>query len=173
MIAETYPNKCTVPPNRPTQRYFVYPLVMVGGEVNDVYDAFHLRDEFDTGAVLNVGGRPEQYLFATVYGVRILEVPLVDDGNGFALSDVRRALSFAKLQQGRVLYVHCHIGVSRSPAIAYGVLRWVYELNTTDALLALDGSGGEFGMSYLHYAEKHRTYLNSVERAISGQSPFG
>ncbi len=169
MLVETYANLYTDPPGRQTRRYTVHPEVMVGGEVNGNQDCYQLQRKYNVYGFLNVSGSTDRYWRGTGDdGLEICEVPLLDDGNGFDRDAVREAVSFAMHCRGEgVLYVHCHIGVSRSPAIAYGVLRWVYGMSRTDALLALDGSGGEFGHSYEHYAPKHAVYLASVDRALA------
>lgn len=166
-LVETYANAHTSPPGHQTFRYTVHPEVMVGGELNDREDLEHLMEDHRVSAVLNVGGRSEAAYFRGMHE-RLAEVPLVDDGGAFEPEAVRRVLSHAMVmrREGRVLYVHCHIGVSRSPAIAYGVLRWVYGMGRAEALWALDSSGGAFGGSYLGYAPKHAVYIESVERAL-------
>lgn len=61
-----------------------------------------------------------------------------------------------------------HPRVSRSPAFAYGILRWALDMSVQDALAGLNSSGAEYGPDYLGYAPKHRTYIDAVETALSG-----
>lgn len=137
---------------------------MVGGNINDGADLAHLRGKYGIRSVVNLDARSEAHLQVPA----LCECPVVDDGRPFAPHFVRQAVSFAKLQVGiGPLYVHCHIGVSRSPAFAYGILRWAFEMNPDAALTAINMGGGEFGPSW-ESVSKHRVYMESVERAIFG-----
>lgn len=166
-----YHNVFTDPPNRPCLRHWVHPRVLVGGNVNDLDDWLGLTVNHDVGTNINLDGRSE-YHFIPLDKPYLLEVPVADDGNPFSRATVRDVVSFARsrLQQAgsHALYVHCHIGVSRSPAFAYGILRWALDMSVQDALAGLNSSGAEYGPDYLGYAPKHRTYIDAVETALSG-----
>lgn len=168
-LAEVYLNRFTDPQHRPTRRYWVHPLILVGGNINDWPDFYHLEHDLEITSVLNVDGRSERELLGE--GVELFEVPLVDDGNPFSILNVRKAIGWAinQLDEG-VIYVHCHIGVSRSPAIAYGILRWRYQLTRSDALAMINAGGGEFGNTY-ESVPKHLVYLDAVDAALSCSLP--
>ncbi len=128
-----------------------------------------LTIDHGVGAVVNVDGRSEAHL--PIDSHYLFEAPTADDGNPFSRAAVRDAVSFARsrLKVGvRALYVHCHIGVSRSPAFAYGILRWALDMSPEQALAGLNSSGAEYGTDYLGYAPKHRVYLDAVEAALAG-----
>jgi len=57
------------------------------------------------------------------------------------------------------------MGVSRSPAFAYAVLRWVFDMGEAEALQAVRTGGGELGESY-GTGPRQRAYLDSVESAL-------
>ncbi len=164
MHPHVYHNVHTSPPNRPCLRHWVHPSILVGGNLNDLQDWQDLQVAFGIKSVVNLDARSESHL-----GIPALcESPVLDDGNPFSQASVRHVLSFARVQVGiGPLYVHCHIGVSRSPAFAYGIMRWALDMSAADALKGLDSSGGEYG-DYLSYHPKHRVYIEAVERAISG-----
>jgi len=160
-----YHNEHTNPAGRQCVRHWVHDKVLVGGNINDQADWDSLYLTYGMRSVINLDARSEAHL-----GIPALcEVPVRDDGNPFDRASVRHALSFARVQIGiGPLYVHCHIGVSRSPAFAYGILRWALDMSIKDALDAINSSGGEYGSDYRRAFPKHLTYIDAVERAISG-----
>jgi hypothetical protein len=177
-----YQNRFTDPPGRLCRRHWAHPRVLVGGNLNDRLDWEQLT-RLGIWSVLNLDGRSEEHLRLP----SLCEVPVADDGNPFSRAAVRRALSYARVQletplpavrpgpgpysnlpASQSIYVHCHIGVSRSPAFAYGILRWALDMSPEDAMAGLNSSGAEYGSDYLGYHPKHRTYIDAVESAISG-----
>ncbi len=164
-MAFIYQNVFTSPPSRPCIRHWVHPKVLVGGNLNGVVDWEDLRAVHGIQTNINLDHRSEAHL-----GMRYLcEAPVADDGNPFPQASVRHVLSFARIQAGLGgLYVHCHIGVSRSPAFAYGILRWAFDMSPDQALAGVNSSGGEYGGDYLGYHPKHRVYIDAVETAIRG-----
>lgn len=164
MQPHLYQNVHTHPPDRPCVRHWVHPSILVGGNLNHSRDWEDLRAVYGIMSVVNLDARSEAHL-----GIPALcECPVEDNGNPFSQAAVRHVLSFARVQVGiGPLYVHCHIGVSRSPAFAYGIMRWALDMSREDALKGLNSSGGEYG-DYLAYHPKHRVYIDAVERAISG-----
>ncbi len=137
---------------------------MVGGNINDEADWLDLKTRHGIVAVVNADARSDSHLSIPA----LCEVPVEDNGQAFSPGLVRHAVAFARLHVGiGPLYVHCHIGVSRSPAFAYGILRWALDLSREQALAGLDSSGGEYGGSYLGAHEKHRVYVDAVEAALT------
>jgi len=144
-------------------RHWVFPTVLVGGNVNDEADWNDLRDRLGVRSVVNVDARSEAHLPISA----LCEIPVDDNGQPFPRDAVRHIVSFAKLHVGLgAVYVHCHIGVSRSPAFAYGILRWVYGLSRADAVACLNASDAEYGSNYLAIP-KHVVYLDAVDAALS------
>lgn len=160
-LAETYINRLANP-HRLCHRYWVHDSILVGGNVVDEYDWKHLRDDFGVASVLNLdhisdGGKGI---------IRLSECPFEDNGKPIHKGLIRHAVSFAKMVIGfGPMYIHCHLGVSRSPALAYGVLRWVYELSPKDALHAIRTSGSEWGASYGEHPVQ-KAYLESIDAAF-------
>lgn len=160
-----YRNAFTVPPDRPCVRHWVHQRVLVGGNLNDREDWMNLMVHHEIVSNINLDARSDAHI-----GMRYLcESPVPDDGNPFPRAAVRHVLSFARVQAGiGGLYVHCHIGVSRSPAFAYGILRWAFDMSPEEAMAGINSGGAEYGSDYLGYHPKHRTYIDAVESAISG-----
>lgn len=165
MRPHLYQNAFTSPPNRDCVRHWVHQRVLVGGNVNDQADWMNLVFRHDIISNINLDARSESHLDIR----HLCEAPVQDDGNPFPRAAVRHVLSFARMQVGiGAVYVHCHIGVSRSPAFAYGILRWALDMSPEQALAGINSSGAEYGSDYLGYHPKHRTYIDAVESAISG-----
>jgi hypothetical protein len=162
-MSEIYLNAHTHPPMRPCVRHWVHPTILVGGNLNDDADYADLSGRLGIRSVINLDARSEAGLSIPA----LCEVPVDDNGQPFPTGAVRHAVSFAKLRVGiGAIYVHCHIGVSRSPAFAYGILRWVYEMSRAEAVACLNSSGGEYGSDYLS-VPKHGVYLDAVDAVLS------
>lgn len=161
-VAETYLNRYGYPDPVATLRYWVHPGVLVGGNVNDEADWRHLRDDLGIRSVLNVdhntdAGKGIPYLS---------ECPVPDNGTPLPRGLVRHAVSFARYVHGfGPIYVHCHVGISRSPAFAYAVLRWVHDHGPDQAIEAVRSSGTLLGYSYGN-DPRQRAYLDAVEAAF-------
>lgn len=174
-LAEIYTNSAyPYQPDIKVQRWWVNPNLMVGGSIVDAADYQHLAKDFGVHSVLNV---ETEHSDIGKEIDRLCECQVPDNHQAFPLDIVRVAVSFAKMMQGKPLYVHCQMGGSRSPAFAYAILRWVYGLNPTDALNAVragkewqrkDASGNLLGGSGMMYGEHpaHQAYLQSVEAAL-------
>jgi len=161
-VAEQYLNTYAQPSGRICLRWWVHPSVMVGGNVLDRADWKHLHDTYGIRSVLNV-----DHISDVGKGIGFLsECPVPDDGTRLPRGLVRHAVSFARMHAGMGrIYVHCHAGVSRSPAFAYAVLRWAFDMGPDEALRAIRAGGGELGESY-GVNPKQRAYLDSVESAL-------
>jgi hypothetical protein len=146
------------------QRYWVHPQVLVGGSINDEEDWQHLHRDFFIQSVLNL----ETEHSDEGKGIaRLSECRFPDVGEPVPRGLVRQAVSFAKLAAGfGPLYVHCQMGGSRSPAMAYAVLRWVHEMTPQEAFDAVRASRDWApGLPYgdHHY---HKSYLASIDEAL-------
>lgn len=165
-LAEIYANAFTYPRGRACRRYWVAPGILVGGNINDPDDWRHLREALGITAVINLDHRSESWI-----GIRhLLEHGVEDDGKGFTREDFEKVVSFARerLEEGPI-YVHCHIGVSRSPTFAYAILRAVKGMPPAEALAAIDGAESEWESGWSS-VPKHRTYVTSVESALADPS---
>lgn len=165
-LAQVYQNRFTSPPNRDCSRYWVHPHILVGGNINDQSDFEHLTELLGVTAVVNVDHNSDIPVIQNWFNFRLYEYPVHDDGTGFHWDAVRGVVGFAYqwVKKGPI-YVHCHIGYSRSPAFAYGILRWCFNETIEKSLEALNTAGAEFGTDYASIP-KHRTYLASIERAL-------
>ncbi len=161
-LAEVYLNRIANPPCH-HRRYWVHPSILVGGNVVDEIDWKHLSAKYGITSVLNVDHTSD-----VGKGVLMLsECPVPDDGTPFPRGLVRHAVAFAKMTLGLgPIYVHCHAGISRSPAFAYAIMRWVLEMSPQAAIEAVRAGGGEQNETY-GLMPKQRGYINSVELALS------
>jgi hypothetical protein len=162
-LATEYLNVRGTPP-RVCRRWWAHPSVLVGGNVLSAEDWASLRDGLGVRSVLNV-----DHLSSEGLGIeRLCQAPVPDDGTPLPAGLVRHAVSFARLWIGLgPVYVHCHLGVSRSPAFAYAVMRWALDMGPDAALEAVRSGGGELGRSYGEHP-RQRAYLDSVEAALRG-----
>jgi len=160
-VAEQYVNTYARP-HRLCLRWWAHPSVMIGGNVLHEADWKHLRDVYGIRSVLNV-----DHISDAGKGIPLLsECPVPDDGSPIPKGLVRHAVSFARMYLGMgKMYVHCHLGVSRSPAFAYAVLRWVFNMGKEEALRAVQTGGGELGENY-GTDPRQRAYIDSVESAL-------
>jgi hypothetical protein len=156
------------PANHLTQRWTCHDNIIIGGRINDADDWFHLRDALAIASVINMDNDSDD----SGKGIPMLcQVPFIDNGSHISEDLIRNAVSFAQLHfnRGRI-YVHCALGNSRSPSIAYAILRFVYRYSVEDALSAIrlgkgsllsNAIGGEYGTR-----EQQQNYLVSVEKAL-------
>jgi CheY-like chemotaxis protein len=159
-IAETYVN--TVCINTPTAtRYWVMPNIMVGGSVTSKEDWEHLQKAYNMGAVINV----ETEHSDVGKGIdKLLEIQVPDNGTPFPFDVVKKAVLFSKNNMDKNIYVHCQMGASRSPAFAYAVLRYCYNMTPQQALEKINESYPSHNYGYHGY---HQTYIGSIEQALA------
>lgn len=162
MLIEQYINKYGAFQPCHCLRYFVHPLIMVGGNINDAADWEHLQKDFKLASVINVDGISD----AGKNIALLSELAVPDNGDPFPKGIVRHAVSFAKLTHSfGGIYVHCHLGISRSPAFAYAIMRWVFEMSKDEALAAIRAGGGFQGEIYA-MQPKQAGYIISIEEAL-------
>lgn len=148
-------------------RWSVAPLILIGGSIMDAADWKHLQQDLNVGAVINV----ETEHSDLGKGIRdgwLCEARVPDDGTPFPLSAVTKVLTFAKKfhrgsETGR-LYVHCQMGSSRSPAFAYGILRYCYQMTPAGALQAIRDGGNKGTYGEHPY---HTNYLRAIEEGLA------
>lgn len=167
-FAEAYVNRCYE--NHEASRWWAHPLILVGGSICDLADFAHLRDAFGVDAVISVetehvddGKIPP--------GVPAFRFPFPDDGTPPSF-EIWKAISeawdrlgpdFWMLQlRGGHVYVHCQQGGSRSPAVAYFLMRTKLNHDAEGALASIR----EYKTDYGHHPF-HASYLASAEAAIA------
>ncbi len=161
-LAEVYLNRLARPHTH-HRRYWVHPSILVGGNVVDAEDWLHLSKDFGIRSVLNV----DHYSDMGKGILMLSESPVPDDGTPLPRGIIRHAVSFAKMTVGLgPIYVHCHAGISRSPAFAYAIMRWVFDMAPAAAIEAIRAGGGEQNETY-GMLPKQRSYIESVELALS------
>lgn len=110
------------------QRWWVDVDILVGGSILDQADLDHLRNDFGVRTVLSL----DDYEIAGVDTAKLRDhwLPTHDDGRpkpaAWWYQGVEIGMKFfSEVQAGTpgVLYIHCGMGQSRSPAMAYAILR--------------------------------------------------
>jgi protein-tyrosine phosphatase len=115
----------------------ILPNLFVGSYPRSTEDIDRLKRDFGVTAVLNVQTKEDMaywgvnwYRLEPYYqeaGIAVQRVPVRD----FDPDDLRRQLPKCVealdelLTQGHTVYVHCNMGVNRSPSIAIAYLHWV------------------------------------------------
>jgi len=129
-ILEHYTNKLYLPPGQPLgarmTRYQVNQNIIVGGSIVDVDDAEHLARDYGVTHVLSVESeRDDAGKLAPFKSAARFAFP--DNGHPPPPECVLMCIGFlntAMLSTPRpIIYVHCQAGGSRSPSIAYALLR--------------------------------------------------
>lgn len=144
MIAERYANKLyPYDPSVIVARWWAHPRILVGGSIIDEADWKHLRDDYGIAGVLNVETEHDDS------GKKIpvlCQAQFADDGKpdpkvlytGLKFARGFLAVDPLKLDApGMKLYVHCQMGGSRSPAVAYMILRDVFRMTPGAAVQAI------------------------------------
>lgn len=166
IYVEQYRN--TVLHDKPiVHRYWVTPNILVGGNITSQDDYNHLVADYGITGVVNLE-YPEQSHGLEIPDTAELHVP--DNGDPFPKHYVKTAVDYAKARKGKPIYVHCAMGMSRSPHFAYAILRGCYDMSPDDALLtvkkALPSSTHHWGFG-LHTDK----YIPSIENALKPDRP--
>jgi hypothetical protein len=160
-IAEYYTNTVS-PTNIVLPRYWLNSNILIGGNIIDQSDWEHLQKDFGIKAVINVDPRPNDGIQID----NILHCGVNDDGNSFPKETILSALKFAAQTEGPI-YIHCHLGMSRSPHFAYAILRANYKMSQEEALAkvksALPSERHLWGFN-----QHTNSYIKSIETAILG-----
>lgn len=162
--AEAYENPFTSPPGHTVLRWFVpeYPL-MIGGNIRDAADLAHLQNDFGITHVLDVeAGRGAT---CDHEPARYRKIEFVDNGMPMSAQLLREACEFARdaLNDGGKLYCHCHMGASRSPAIAYAILRSVYGLSHEEGLITINRAFPHGEGYHWSYHPAQQAYVGAVD----------
>ena len=161
--AESYVNQFAQPPVAILRWFVPGYRIMIGGNIQDEADLAHIKRDFGITHVIDV----ESGRGATCPhdDGRYLKIEFVDNGMPMAEPLLREACSFAKaaLESNGTVYIHCHMGASRSPAIAYAVLRSVYGLSHEDGLIAIN-RGFPHGEGYhWSYHPAQQAYVGAID----------
>jgi CheY-like chemotaxis protein len=160
-IAELYSN--TLCRNFFSHRWWADPKILVGGSILNQSDWLHLQNTYNIQSVINVESEHSDF----GKGIKNLCEQLVpDNGAPFSKEAVLNVVNFAKnaLQHGNI-YVHCQMGSSRSPAFAYAILRYCFNMSKEDALGRIASKRPD--AKKYGYHPYHQSYLNSVEAALN------
>jgi protein-tyrosine phosphatase len=144
-------------------RWWIDDKVLVGGSLQSPEDWKHLVDAVGIRSVLSVESeRSDEH--AVNAAAKQLRMPFEDNGAPISPGIVRRVIEFAResLPLGP-MYVHCQGGGSRSPAIAYAILRALMGLSQEEAL----GRIRRVKTEYHTGAWQHAAYLSSVETVLA------
>lgn len=137
--------------------------IMVGGQVGSAADWSSLQ-ELGVTDCISVTDPPD----VGVPDEALLHVPFTDEGHPVSALTLDKIRTFAArcFATRGVLYVHCWVGASRSPSMAYAILRAERGLSRAEALAAIQVSYpyGVFGQD-----PKHQRYMASVESWLRGE----
>ena len=137
--AESYINHLAQPPVAVLRWWVPGYRIMISGNVQDETDLAHLQSDFGITHVLDVeSGRPPT---CNHQMGRYKKLEFVDNGMPMAPPLLVEACSYARgalADENNRLLIHCHMGASRSPAIAYAILRSVYRLGHEEGLVAIN-----------------------------------
>jgi hypothetical protein len=145
------------------QRFWVHERILCGGSIISQDDYEHLKRDFGVTGVMNFcNDRPDN---ATIeYGV---EMPFSDNGNSISKKFIHDALDWARefyLCKVGVLYVHCALGGSRGPSMAYAICRGVLGMSRADTLRAIQ-AGHPLFIGYLKTFHP-KQYVHDIEEAL-------
>lgn len=161
--AESYINQFAVPPVAVLRWWVPGFPIMVGANIQDDADLAHLRRDFGITHVLDVeSGRP-----ATAdHGGGYCKIEMVDNGMPMAPPLLVDACSFAKAAlagPAAKLYVHCHMGASRSPAYVYAIMRSVFGLTHEQGIVAINrGFPHGDGYHWSHHPAQ-QAYVGAID----------
>lgn len=165
-VAEWYNNFIGTTPDKPIHipRYWVLPNIMVGGDINNQADLDHLKNDFNIQAVINVDHRTDSIVKNSD---SYLHCPVEDNGVPFPKEKILQAITFAEKHKSHPMYVHCHLGFSRSPHFTYAILRSIYRMTTQQAIETIKRA---LPTSNHHWGFNNHTvsYIKSIEEALVG-----
>ncbi len=161
--AELYLNKAYADGTHNARRWWAHDRILVGGTLLDAADWAHLKKDFGITAVLSVESEHDD----NGKGIDgpALWLPVPDDGTPKPAEWWAAGTVFAAGvldAPGSKLYVHCQMGGSRSPAMAFAILRTWGMLSREEALAAIRETIPHYGNHPVHV-----NYLSSCEHALS------
>jgi protein-tyrosine phosphatase len=146
-------------------RYWVHGQILVGGTIQDVKDWEHLRDDYGCQFTLSVESERDDVNRLGAMPTKHIWDPFEDRGV-LEESTLNRVIywSLEPLRSGMSIYVHCQMGGSRSPSIAYALLRGIFGKSKDEALAAIRVSRPDFGANGSPIVP---AYLASVEAYLA------
>lgn len=147
-------------------RYWVVPgKLLVGGLVRGTLDGFHLAQDYGVTHVLNVATEGTD-IGKWPTGVTVIHRSFDDNGHGIPPYILADAIHFAWSAVDGVLHIHCRKGGSRSPAIAYAVLR--SRGQSPDQARAMVSAGkGDFQGGWHPETQGPGRYVPSIEEYLA------
>jgi hypothetical protein len=109
------------------RRFWVNDQILCGGSILSWDDYLHLKRDFGVTGVMNFANTTEDPDGIEHY----VHLPFPDDGKPIPHSLIHTVFAWARRHletAGPVLYVHCALGGSRGPSMAYAVCRGVLGL---------------------------------------------
>lgn len=159
-LAETYINACYC--GHPCQRWWAHPNILIGGSINDAEDFAHIVKDFGVTHVISV--ESEHTDEGKVPAKQLTYLPVPDDGSPPSVAHWKMlvlAAASALIYPDTILYVHCQMGGSRSPAAAYAIMRGVFGMGSEASLARLRTGKPTYGDHVYH-----QSYLESFEKAF-------
>lgn len=158
-VAEYYVN--TVSPANPNiPRYWATDNILIGGNILSAEDWQHIKSTYDITAVINADGHTD-----VTFGVdNLLEVYVLDNGDPFPEDKILESIAFANKFKDQSIYIHCHMGMSRSPHFAYAILRGCYEKSEEEAINIIKSSLPD--THHWGFNQHTSKYIASVETAL-------
>ena len=145
------------------RRFWVHDRILCGGSITSPHDYEHLKRDFGITGVMNFcTDRPDDAEIDVG-----IELPFHDGGQSIPADLVHKALNWAKehLSHDRTtLYVHCALGGSRGPSMAYAICRGVLGISREEVLAAIKVGHPIFiGWSEVWHPKQ---YLADIEAAL-------
>lgn len=144
-------------------RFWAHRKILVGGSINDATDYELLKGRFGITAVLSVESERRddgKVPSAESYHVQFPDVGFPPTFQQWELIIMSARQAFASADAK--LYVHCQAGGSRSPSVAYAIMRSCFGFSPTDALSEIRDFKTTFGDHAFH-----RTYMDSFECCVA------
>lgn len=159
-IAEVYTNALTSN-NLAIPRYWITSNLLVGGNICSQGDWSRIKTKYGLYAVINADGHSDKdYVDIN----ELLELPITDDGTPISANTVSRLTWFASQYKHVPIYVHCHLGASRSPHFVYAILRAVNKMTSQEALDTIKKSLPE--SNHFGFYQHTTSYVESIEKAL-------
>lgn len=161
---EAYINHLAQPPVTVLRWWVPGHRMLVGGNIQDAADLAHLQNDLGITHALDLeSGRNPTCAHRMGHYKKI---EFVDNGMPMAEALLVEACTYARdalADPNNRLYIHCHMGASRSPAIAYAVLRSVYGLSHEEGLVTIN-KGFPHGAGY-HWSHHvcQQAYVGAVD----------
>jgi hypothetical protein len=145
------------------RRFWVHDRILCGGSIVSPYDYTHLKRDFGVTGVMNfcTDRRDDAEIECGV------ELPFPDNGNSIPPKIIHDALDWAQAhlaRAGTILYVHCALGGSRGPSMAYAIARGVLKMTSEEVFEAIQVGHPVFiGWKDTWHPKQ---YISDIEKAL-------